>query len=135
MQTQLKRTLSFNATYKGCEYVGEMYGCEASIFRNRWENNELLFIVMDWVNNAQLGHPPKDSIFRYDQVPDNILIGILVSQAEGDRFCDVVPCKDRWKVTMGNHYIKSMPKFAFPYICMSDSQVDKVEKRLEQLKN
>ena len=106
MQTQLKRTLSFNANYKGCEYVGEMYGCEASVFRQRWENNELLFIVMDWVQNAQLGHPPKDSIFRYDQVPDNILIGILVSQAEGDRFCDVVPCKERWKVTMGNHYIK-----------------------------
>ena len=131
----LRRNMSFNTTFKACEYVAEMFGCDASVYRHCWDNNELIFLCFDWKDGVSLVEPPMDSIFRYYSKPDKIWISALVSMAEGDRFVDIGWVSDRAKIIMGNHYIKTYPKFSFPYICLSDSQVEKVEKKLAQLQS
>lgn len=135
MSASIKRVLDYRRLFNSGEYLGEMFGCDASIFRDSWDNNELLLPVWDWKETQKLESPPLDSIYRFFSIPGSIWVGGIVSMADEDRFADIEHYKDKVKLLVGKSVLRSRPVFNYPYICLSDSQIDAVNRRLLKITN
>lgn len=133
MNNSIKRVLEFHRLFTGGDYLGEMFGTDASILRLSWDTNEILFTVWNWKDSYKVDTPPKDSIFRFYELPGVIWVGAVVSMAEDDRFADVEFYKDKVKFFIGKTLYRTRPYFRYPYICLSDSQLDAVEKKLRKV--